>query len=272
MASQSFLDSSDHALARQFLQDGYIVRPAETPETLEEMRKTVLSEANLWLSSCGHNTHLRSLAESHDSISPQILNDIRLHLFARLNTIENLRQKYFELGSSLLQSLVGNELAMQNKVNLSIQQPLDQSSVLELHSDVWSGDSPFQVVLWVPLTDSSGTNAMFLLRPELSFQAYQRALSGELHSMAHIHEVYKEEFEQIEVKFGQIVIFDSNCLHGNQLNTTDTSRWSLNCRIAGLLAPATTPERRLGAYYTPIMVRAATRMGLRAMEALGLLK
>ena len=82
---------------------------------------------------------IRDLSQSHHAISQSFLNDLRLHLFAQLNARPDTRLQYFQLAKSLLQSLVGNELAMQNKVNLSIQQPGDQSSILELHSDVWSG-------------------------------------------------------------------------------------------------------------------------------------
>ena len=270
MGVESFLQSSENLLAEQFLRDGFVIQPAENPSTLDDIRAMLLEESNLWLTAHSQRANLEDLALSHELVLAPFINDVRLHLYSKLNAVENVRQKYFGLASTLIQSLVGNELAMQNKVNLSIQQPLDQTSVLELHSDVWSGDSPFQVVLWVPMTDSLSSNAMFLLNPELSFEAYQRALDGELDSMAKIHSAYESQFKTIEVRFGEILIFDSNCLHGNQVNRTETSRWSLNCRVASLLAPATTPERRLGSYYTPIMVRAATRMGLRAIEALRL--
>ena len=42
---------------------------------------------------------------------------------------------------------------MQMRVNLSIQLPRDKSSLLPVHSDVWSGDSPFETVVWLPLVD-----------------------------------------------------------------------------------------------------------------------
>lgn len=272
MSADSFLSSDDEELSRAFLADGYIIRQSESPETLEELRNTILTDANKWLTQHGNESQLVDLQTSHLSILSSAINDIRLYLFSQLNVSPQIRYQYFSLASQLLQRLVGNELAMQNKVNLSIQQPGDQTSVLELHSDVWSGDSPFQVVLWTPLTDTNGTNAMFLLSPTKSQEAYSRAREGELRSMADIHNAYQDQFQPIEVQFGDVLIFDSNCLHGNQLNTTASSRWSLNCRVANLLAPATTPERRLGSYYTPIMVRPATRMGLRAIDALGILE
>ena len=52
---------------------------------------------------------------------------------------------------------------MQRKINLSIQLPYDNSSLLPIHSDVWSGCSPF-VVLWVPLVDVYDSKSMFIFQ------------------------------------------------------------------------------------------------------------
>ena len=59
--------------------------------------------------------------------------------------------------------IVGTEIAMQNEISLSIQLPNDNSSLLPLHSDTWSGNSPFEVVLWVPLVNCYSSKSMFIL-------------------------------------------------------------------------------------------------------------
>jgi len=263
--------SSDRvqALGDALLTKGFVIQRCESESGLLELHSLIIDAANSWLLEHGHSP-IDRLDESHRAISSDIINDVRLHIFARLNADVTLRQKYYSLASTAIQSLVGNDLAMQNKVNLSIQQPNDPTSVLDLHSDVWSGDSPFQVVLWVPLTDASSTNAMYLLPPNESHEAVRRSRDGEFESMEDIQRFYQSSFSSIEVKFGESLIFDSSCLHGNQLNTTNVSRWSLNCRFISLMAPAISPERRLGSYYTPILVRPATQMGLRAIAALGI--
>ncbi len=46
---------------------------------------------------------------------------------------------------------------MQLRVNLSIQMPEDESSLLPVHADTWSGDSPYEVVVWLPLVDCYDT-------------------------------------------------------------------------------------------------------------------
>ena len=55
---------------------------------------------------------------------------------------------------------------MQKNINLSIQMPGDDSSMLPVHADVLNGDSPFEVVLWVPLVDCHATKSMYILSPE----------------------------------------------------------------------------------------------------------
>ena len=39
------------------------------------------------------------------------------------------------------------------------------SLLLPLHSDVWSGDSPYEIVVWLPLVNCFGTKSMFILPP-----------------------------------------------------------------------------------------------------------
>ena len=52
---------------------------------------------------------------------------------------------------------------MQKNINLSIQLPNDKSSLLPIHSDVWSGDSPYEINLWIPLVNCFKTKSMYIL-------------------------------------------------------------------------------------------------------------
>ena len=57
-------------------------------------------------------------------------------MFDGLNAEAWFRPAYFALARKALEALVGNELAMQLRVNLSIQLPGDDSSLLPVHSDM----------------------------------------------------------------------------------------------------------------------------------------
>jgi len=258
----SFLSPEEVGISDDFLRNGFVVRDAESPQILEGIRHDVTQISTNWLKQNQLEGNSFDLASSHDFVTNERINDLRLTIFTEINKIADIRQRYFWLARHSLTILVGNELAMQNKVNISIQQPNDESSVLPIHSDIWTGDSPFQVVLWVPLTDASRSNSMFFLPPRESHEARQRVTAGDFKSMDEIESYYHAQMITMIVPYGKILIFDSSCLHGNVLNETKTARWSINCRFTGLLTPFTNPERRLGTYYLPITTRAATKMGL----------
>ena len=65
-------------------------------------------------------------------------------------------------------TILGSDLLIQTKLNLSIQMPGDKNSILKSHIDSQSGDSVFQLVVWVPLTNAYETNSMFIHSKEFS--------------------------------------------------------------------------------------------------------
>ena len=77
--------------------------------------------------------------------------------------IKWFKKYYYELAEEYLNEICGNEIAMQRKVNLSIQMPNDDSSLLPIHSDVWSISSPFEVVVWILLSTVYKTSSMYIL-------------------------------------------------------------------------------------------------------------
>ena len=83
-----------------------------------------------------------------------------------MNKTNKIRELYYKISKPILDVILGNELSMQSRVNLSIQLPKDKSSLLPVHSDVWSGDSPFETVVWIPLVNCYKTKSMFILPPK----------------------------------------------------------------------------------------------------------
>ncbi|MBC8285655.1 MAG: hypothetical protein H8E32_17715, partial [Nitrospinae bacterium] len=128
-----------------------------------------------------------------------------------------------------------------------------------LHSDVWSGNSPYEVVLWTSFVDCHGTRSMYLLplnesqKIILNFQKYSSMNSEELFSEI------KNKVVWLEVPYGHVVIFWHGLLHGNRVNEEDMSRWTVNLRFKGLLTPYNTKE--LGEYFMPLTIRPMTRIG-----------
>ena len=170
---------------------------------------------------------------------------------------------------SIIEPLVGNELAMQNRVNLSIQLPEDDSSLLPIHADAFGGETPFQVVEWLPLVDCHSTKSMFILPRPACERVYAEFRKYEGKGMDTLFEDVKDELVWCDVPYGHVLVFSPNQLHGGVINREPETRWSMNCRLTGLFTPYRGAEKKLGSYYLPITTRAVTRVGMAYQEPSG---
>ena len=161
---------------------------------------------------------------------------------------------------SYLSILVGNELSMQIKVNLSIQLPGDNSSLLPVHADTWSGDSPFEIVVWTPLVDCYKTKSMFLLPPSKTKRLSKNFKKFVDKNSEDLFKSIKNEVVWLNLKYGQILIFNQNLPHGNRINKEQETRWSMNCRFKGVFTPY--GDKKIGEFFEPITLRAASRIGM----------
>ena len=171
---------------------------------------------------------------------------------------KNFREHYYYISKNLLDIVVGNELAMQNRVNLSIQMPNDDSSLLPIHADTWSGDSPFEAVVWMPLVNCYDTKSMYLLPPKHLSKITNFKNGGE--NRNDLFEYIKEDVEWIKIDYGQVMIFNQSLPHGNIVNATSETRWSMNCRFKSLFSPY--GDKGIGEFFEPITTKPMTKLGL----------
>lgn len=241
-------------IAAEFLEKGIVKIPVEDMPALQSICK------NTWgmESFGGESTHHHVLDNIHQFLPMGKLNEFRLDAIKALNSIENVRHLYYSLAKSALHEIVGNELVMQRNINLSIQMPGDKSSLLPIHTDSLQGDSPFEIVLWVPLVDVSGTKSMFFCDKKAS--DYTLARLHEVDGISGLYEILKSSMTFMDVKFGECLIFSQNIFHGNVLNETNETRWSMNCRFKSLFSPYS--DKKLGEFFEPIELRPATKIGL----------
>jgi len=225
----SFISPKEEALTKKFLRQGYLIECAESPKDLEKIKNLVF-EVDM----------------------EENLNQQKLAVMAALTNASWTHLAYFNLARNLLYTLVGNELAMQKKFNLNIQLPGDKSSLLPVHADTWTGDSPYQLVLWVPLTDCYRTKSMFLLPPN---EPYTLAGSSE-----DVWNSIKDRVKWLEVKYGEVLIFNSTLPHGNRVNEEATARWTVNCRFKSVHSPW--GVKGPGEHFEPITLRAASTIGM----------
>jgi len=258
---QEFYTEHEIELTRQFLKDKYMITPVEDMESLNVIRHKIAHEAakaiNYSLADDQINSFLNTI---HQYMSVDQLNDVRLKIITEMNREPWFRQAYFKAGRNALMALVGNELAMQRRVNLSIQFPNDDSSLLPIHSDVWAGDSPYEVVMWVPLVDCYATKSMYITdaavdeKVQVDFSVFKNKSSEDL------YQTVKDHVKFLDVPFGSILLFSQNVMHGNRVNIESETRWSMNCRFKSILTPY--HGKKMGEFFEPIVVRPLTRLGL----------
>ena len=70
----------------------------------------------------------------------------------------------------------------------------------------------------------------------------------------------KRHLVWLNVKYGQVVIFDQSLPHGNVINKEKEARWSMNCRFKSIFTPYA--DKRIGEYYEPITLKAASKKGI----------
>jgi sporadic carbohydrate cluster 2OG-Fe(II) oxygenase len=260
MSSSDFRSKVDIQRGETFVQEGYVIATVEDRPALDRLRDLLVSAACAELGVAHPSNPEAWLDRIGDLVSVDRLNAFRVAVIGALNAEPWVRRAYFNLARSALESLVGNELCMQRRINLSIQLPNDDSSLLPLHADSWAGDSPFELVLWVPFTRCFASKSMFLL-PPAEAAAFGRVLhTFERAGTEAAFKAIEDQVRWIDIDYGQCLLFDQNLPHGNRVNRESSTRWTANCRFKGAFTPYA--DKKLGEFFEPITLRPVSRIGL----------
>lgn len=243
----------------EFVQKGYIIRPVSDPDAFMKIEDIFFK--HIGLGDAVDQAERESwLNQVHKTIDVDKLNEFRLKIIHGINSEPKFRELYFSLAKPYLESLVGNELAMQLKINLSIQLPGDESSLLPVHADTWSGDSPFEAVVWIPLVDCFNTKTMYLLPPEKTNVLHQNFPQMAGKSSETLFEKISTQVEWLSVKRGQVLVFNQALPHGNRVNNENETRWSMNCRFKSVFSPYA--DKKIGEFFEPITLKPLSKLAM----------
>jgi len=248
-----------------FEKNGYIIINDNTG-LVKFLRLEIVNEIKKNNSKLKYFSEEQILNNFHKYFSRKNVNGVRLNLYNSINKIKNIDNIYYSTCKDVLDNLVGNEVAMQKKINLSIQMPKDPDSLLDMHSDIYAGESPFQVVVWIPLVDVSSTKSMFITTPKSNKKLNSLVLKTNDLTTRDIYEKNKKLFHFLNLKFGQILIFSPLILHGNTINSSSETRFSLNCRFKSLLSPydvKVKSHRNIPQFYRPLNTKIMTKIGFK---------
>lgn len=206
---------------------------------------------------------VQDLSLLHKHLDSTKVNALRLACFSALNRIESWEILYSSLFEPAIKCLIGPDVAIQSKLNLSIQMPSDQTSVLQMHTDTLAGQSVFELVCWLPLTDASYTNSMYIFEPSISHEILKELPRYESLGMDGLFNKYQHLAKFLTVNFGQALVFSPTLFHGNILNQSGTTRVSINCRVKNVFSPESrSGERRLGSFYKLLTLSPLSELAL----------
>jgi len=255
-----FNSLKEKKIQNNFLKKGYYIFDIKDKKNLNFVKKKVILIILEWFKKKKINTNRKSinLNNLHKYIDYKDINDLRMFIYNKINQVKNFQNIFYNLGRQYIDLLCGNELVMQKKCNFSIQMPKDKSSVLPLHSDVWSGDSEFELVFWLPLVDVFKTKSMFINDPKENKKFLNKINRYE--SIDDIYNKVKKKLKWLKLDYGQGLLFTQNLMHGNIINKERTTRLSFNCRFKSAFSPYR--DKQIGSFFRPITIKPITLMGM----------
>lgn len=262
----NFLSKKENDLANKFILSGYTIINVENKKSLNYIYKTILKATKNYLKT----KKKIDLNYIHKIISVDDLNNFRLKIINSISDDKLARYHYFNLARESIYSLAGNELMMQKSINLSIQFPNDNNSLLPIHSDVWSGDSPYEINLWLPLVDCYKTKSMYILEQK-NYDFFKKIMKKKkISSSLQIFNKLKNKIKWLKIDYGQCLIFNQSLPHGNVVNKEKQTRWSMNCRFKTIFSPY--GDKKIGEFFLPITTRAITEVGMNYKSPFGKIK
>lgn len=205
-----------------------------------------------------------NLKKFHYKTNDININKLRLELFNYINNKEDFIDKTYNSSKKYIDILVGNELC-RSDINLSIQLPNDEKSLLEMHTDFFSGESKFQVNLWIPFSDVKKTQSMFIINPLTSLEILKKIKFNKYLNFNDIQKKYKSKMKWLKLSKGEGLLFSPNCLHGNVVNKEKNTRWSINVRYKNLFSPYNEiqNEKNITSFYKPYSMKGVTQFNLK---------
>ena len=253
-----------------FKKNGYLIKKSNDIKSLNEIQSFVYKilakkKKNI------PNDKIKYFQTLHKFITKKELNDFRVAAITAINKYKPFRDLYYKSSSEILDGLVGNEIAMQKKINLSIQIPNDNKSMLPMHSDIYAGESPFEVVVWIPLMNvKKSTHSMFITNPKDNVIINKKITMSKNQTIVKIYNKFKNKFKFLKINYGEILVFSPIIQHGNVVNTTHETRISLNCRFKSLLTPYdvfSKTHRNIPHFFQPHIVKPLTKIGFNFIES-----
>lgn len=131
--------------------------------------------------------------------------------FKQANIIKSVNvgflKLYREFVKHVTKKVFKDEIIFQKKPSFRIHYP-NLTSYGKFHRDSDYNHPKEEINIWVPITETKNTASMYIET-----------------------EVGKKDFQPVNLKFGQYLIFNSELMHGNKVNKEQYTRFSMDFRV-----------------------------------------
>jgi len=163
------------------------------------------------------------------------LNKYRLKLLKFLTSNKNIKKNIYNTYHQALHEILGPDVSIQKSLNVVIHQP-NNMEISPLHRDA-PENSPYEVVLWVPLVDCYNTKSLYLLDKKNTDKNLKYLDNKNQKTNNHLNKILKTKGKLPKIKFGQAIIFWAGLLHAVPKNLENETRWTFNIRLKNLFSP-----------------------------------
>ncbi len=213
-----------------FNNKGYVVLDIDKDQIkyLKKIKKNFLTKSRNYLKN-SNNLKLENFHKFNFK-NNIFLNNFRLKMMTELNKYSDFKQKMYSSISPFLDKCLGPDIIVQKNLNLVIQKPHDTDRA-PFHKDA-PANSNYELVVWLPLVDCHKSMSMYVFDVNSHDYINNFLKKNVSHQKQEI--LSKKKGYLPNVKFGQVLVFWSNCFHYIPVNKEDKTRWSINLRYKNL--------------------------------------
>ena len=238
--------------------DGYTIISAVNMNSLNELRQKIhkLICEEFKIDGDDIEVVLNGFHKRISSYSPGEFNKKRVSLIQRISSEVDASGLILSAFENDIVRILGPDILAQKGCNLVLQPPHDPNPS-ELHRDT-PANSPYELVVWVPLVNAYATKAMYILSAEDTKSAFEYLEKFPL-EWDKFEKNCKSLSKVGKVEYGKALIFNASLLHGSEINCEDETRVSLNIRYKNLFSPSGFKNQLQ--YFKPIKISDFTRIG-----------
>lgn len=224
----------------KFINEGYVVQNLEDTNFLNSFKGIILDT----LKDITNNINI-TLETFHEFIKDDKEKLEIQYLISKKIWDEKLHFKLIKENIDLYYTIFGKDLDIQSKPHLRIARPNCPQDNIGFHRDIQYGNGAYEIsnfFTFVNLDENSalqvepkshrrGTLPYTKIESHSVKKGSKENQLGYLYAPKLIDETFKINANPIPLNFGQVLILGLGTIHGQEINNSNITRWSMDIRV-----------------------------------------